>query len=219
MANGRSLAFNSNSFLDRVGSRKTTRLFRKKQTIYSQGEKADAMFYIQAGTVKLSVISNGGKRAVLAMLGPNEFFGEGCLVTGSLRISTAVALQPSALIQIRKATILQIIREDPAFAKLVISHLLTRSLRWEENFVDQIVNSSDKRLARVLLLLTGFGKRTKPEVGLLKVNQGTLAEMIGTTRSRVSFFMNRFRRMGLIDYNGSLQVHRALLAFLKSTAK
>lgn len=214
MANERSLIFNSNKFLRKIGSRKTTRLYGKKQVIYSQGDPAEAMFYIHAGIVKLTIQSKRGKRAVVAILGQGDFFGEACLAARARRVSSATAMEQSTVFRVRKATVLLIIHQDPAFAKLVISHLLGRMGRFEEDLVDHIFNSSEKRLARLLLLLVAFGKSPKSKRPLVKVNQQTLAEMIGTTRSRVSFFMNRFRKLGFLSYNGHLRVHRSLRTFL-----
>jgi CRP/FNR family transcriptional regulator, cyclic AMP receptor protein len=172
------------------------------------------MFYIQNGNVKLTVASKSGKRAVIAILRTGEFFGEGCLARQSLRMSTATAIDSSTVARVKRATIVRIIHEDPAFAKVFISFLLYRIGRFQEEFVDQIFSSSEKRLARILLLLAGSGLQSKTAPAHVKVSQETLAEMVGTTRSRVSYFMNRFRKMGFIDYNGSLRVHRPLLAFL-----
>ena len=214
MANERSLVFNSKRFLRKIGSQKTTRLYRKKQVIYAQGDPAEAMFYIHAGIVKLTIQSKRGKRAVVAILGQGDFFGEGCLAARSRRVSSATAMEHCTVFRVRKATILLIIHEDPAFAKLVVSHLLARIGRFEEDLVDHIFSSSEKRLARLLLLLANGGNGSKSERPFPMVNQETLAEMVGTTRSRVSFFMNRFRKMGLIEYNGNLQVRRSLLTFL-----
>ncbi|MGD0443519.1 MAG: Crp/Fnr family transcriptional regulator [Edaphobacter sp.] len=208
-------AFDSRVLFKRVAdTQTTTRDYRNRQAIFAQGEKADAMYYIQAGNVKLTVESKGGKKAVIAVLRRGDFFGEGCLTRRSLRISTATAIQPSTIARVKRATVVRILHQDSAFAKLFISFLLGRIGRIEEEFVDQIFSSSEKRLARILLLLASFGLQSKSEPAILKVSQETLAEMVGTTRSRVSYFMNRFRKMGLIDYNGSLQVHRELLTFL-----
>lgn len=214
MANERSLTFNSARFLRKIGSQKTTRLYGKKQVIYSQGDPAEAMFYIHAGIVKLSIQSKRGKRAVVAILGQGDFFGEGCLAARSRRVSSATAMEQSTVFRVRKATVLLIIHEDPSFAKLVISHLLGRMGRFEEDLVDHIFNSSEQRLARLLVLLASIGKGRLSASPVAKVNQQTLAEMVGTTRSRVSFFMNRFREKGFIHYNGNLQVHKSLLTFL-----
>lgn len=214
MATKAPLPFSSLDLYKRVKKQATTRGYRNKQAIFEQGDKADAMFYIQAGNVKLTVISKRGKKAVIAVLRQGDFFGEGCLVRQSRRMSTATAIHQSTIASVQQTTIIRIIHQEPAFAKLFISYLLFRIGRIEEEFVDQIFSSSEKRLARVLLLLASFGVQAKPDPAILKVSQQTLAEMVGTTRSRVSYFMNRFRKMGLIDYNGSLQVHPALLTFL-----
>jgi CRP/FNR family cyclic AMP-dependent transcriptional regulator len=210
----RALAFDPVKLLKRIGSERTSREYRNKQPIFSQGDAADAMFYVEAGNVKLTVLSKRGKKAVIAIFRQGDFFGEGCLGASSLRMCTATAVQASTIARVEKAIIVRIIHKDPASARLIIAHLLSRVVRVEEDFVDQLFNSSEKRLARTLLLLAGFGTQSKPFSTNLKVSQGTLAEMVGTTRSRVSFFMNRFREMGLIDYNGTLRVHRALLTFL-----
>lgn len=214
MVSKRALTFNSGKFLKTIGSRRTSREYRNKESIFSQGEVADAMFYIEAGNVKLTVLSKRGKKAVIAIFRQGDFFGEGCLGASSLRMCTATAVQASTIARVEKAIIVRIIHDDPGSARLIIAHLLSRVVRIEEDFVDQLFNSSEKRLARTLLLLAGFGTQSKPYSVNLKVSQGTLAEMVGTTRSRVSFFMNRFREMGLIDYNGTLRVHKALLTFL-----
>ncbi len=214
MPSKRALTFESEMFLKRIGSRRTSWEYRNKQPIFSQGDAADAMFYVEAGNVKLTVLSKRGKKAVIAIFRQGDFFGEGCLGARSLRMSTATAVQLSTIVRVDKAVIVRIIHDDPVFARLLIAHLLSRVVRIEEDFLDQLFNSSEKRLARTLLSLASFGTQSKPDPAILKVSQGTLAEMIGTTRSRVSFFMNRFRKMGLIDYNGSLRVHRTLLTYL-----
>ncbi len=214
MPSKRALVVKSEMFLKRIGSRRTSREYRNKQPIFSQGDAADAMFYVEAGNVKLTVLSKRGKKAVIAIFRQGDFFGEGCLGAPSLRMSTATAVQLSTIVRVEKAIIVRIIHDDPVFARLLIAHLLSRVVRIEEDFLDQLFNSSEKRLARTLLLLAGLGAQSKPHPAGLNVSQGTLAEMVGTTRSRVSFFMNRFRKMGLIEYNGSLRVHEALLTFL-----
>jgi CRP/FNR family transcriptional regulator, cyclic AMP receptor protein len=216
MADKSPLAFTLLDLFNRVDTQTTTRDYRSRQAIFAQGDKADSMFYIQNGNVKLTVVSKSGKRAVIAILRRGDSFGEGCLTGQSLRKSTATAIQFSTIARVKRATIVRFIRQEPKFAKRFISYLLFRMGQIEEEFVDQIFSSSEKRLARVLLLLAGFGLQSKPEPVLLKVSQETLAEMVGTTRSRVSYFMNRFREKGLIDYNGSLRVHRGLLTFLLS---
>ncbi|MGB6690844.1 MAG: Crp/Fnr family transcriptional regulator [Terracidiphilus sp.] len=192
----------------------STQDYGNKQTIFAQGDKADALFYIRGGHVKLTVMSKGGKKAVIAVLHGGDFFGEGCLAKQSLRISTATAIEATTIVRVMRADIARIIRREPVFAKLFISHLLFRIGRVEEEFLDQIFNSSERRLARILLLMADFRLNSEPESALLKVSQRTLAEMVGTTRSRVSYFMNSFRSRGFIDYNGSLHVHPALLKFL-----
>ena len=214
MAYKNALAFTPLDLFNRMGTQTTTRDYRNRQTIFAQGDKADAMFYVQNGNVKLTVASKSGKKAVIAILRHGDFFGEGCLARQSLWTSTAMAIQPSTIARVKRAAIVRIIRREPAFAKLFISYLLFRIGRIEDEFVDQIFSSSEKRLARILLLLAGVGLQSKPKLALVKVNQETLAEMVGTTRSRVSYFMNRFREMGFIDYNGSLRVHKTLLTFL-----
>ena len=214
MPRKRALEFDPEMFLQRIGKRTATREYRNKEAIFTQGDVADAMFYVEAGDVKLTVLSQRGKKAVIAIFRQGDFFGEGCLGTPSLRMSSATAVHDATITRVEKAAIVRIIHDDPVFARLFIAHLISRVVRIEEDFVDQLFNSSEKRLARTLLLLARFGAQSKPHSAVLKVSQGTLAEMIGTTRSRVSFFMNRFRKLGLIDYNGSLQVHRELLTFL-----
>ncbi len=214
MPRKRALSFNSGTFLKKIGSRRTSQNYRNKQPIFSQGDAADAMFYVEAGNVKLTVLSKRGKKAVIAIFRQGDFFGEGCLGAPSLRMSTATAVHLATITRVEKVIIVRILHEDPVFARLLIAHLLSRVVRIEEDFLDQLFNSSEKRLARTLLLLAGLGTQSKSDPAVLKVSQGTLAEMVGTTRSRVSFFMNRFRKMGLIDYNGSLRVHRALLTYL-----
>jgi CRP/FNR family cyclic AMP-dependent transcriptional regulator len=209
MANKRTLNFISRDLLKKIGNQKTSREYHNTETIFKQGAAADAMFYIQDGNVKLSVLSKHGKRAIIAILRRGDFFGERCLVRRSRSMSTATAIHQSTIARVKRSTMLRIMQQEPAFAKLVISHLLSRIFRIEEDFVDQIINTSEKRLARVLLLLARFGKSS----AVLKVNQQTLAEMVGTTRSRVSFFMNRFRKMGFIHYNGGLHVSRGLFTF------
>jgi CRP/FNR family transcriptional regulator, cyclic AMP receptor protein len=185
--------------------------YRKDQIIFRQGDPADAVFYIQSGKVKRTVISEQGKEAVVALLDAGDFFGEGCLAGEALHLSTVSALTKCVIARISKADITRVIHEEPAFAELFIAHLLARNSRVEEDLVDQLFNSSEKRLARVLLLLANFGKEGRPEPVIAKISQETLAEMIGTTRSRVSHFMNKFRELGLIDYNGHIEVHSSLL--------
>ncbi len=203
--------FNPHTFLREVGSGKTSLPSPKKHTIFSQGEPADAVFYIQAGKVKLTVVSQQGKEAVVAILEQGAFFGEACLAGQTLRTATATTAEDSKLVRIDKEVMIQLLHEKPAFAELFTAYLLAHTIRIEEDLVDHLFNSSEKRLARVLLLLAHFGKDDKPEPVIAKISQETLAEMIGTTRSRVSFFMNRFRKLGFIDYNGEMHVHSSLL--------
>jgi len=208
------LTFNSRAFLRRIGTQKTTRDYQDRQVVYSQGDAADAMFHIQNGSVKLVVASPRGKQAVTAILGPGDVFGEGCLGNRSLRISTASAIQSSTIARVSKRVLVRLIQQEPAFAKLFISYLLSRMVRVEEDFVDRLFNFSEKRLARTLLLLTRFGKESGDGTSFPKINQEQLAQMVGTTRSRVSHFMNTFRNLGFVDYNGNgpLTVHRDLLS-------
>jgi CRP/FNR family transcriptional regulator, cyclic AMP receptor protein len=205
------LPFDPKAFLSIVNGGRTISNYRKDQVVYRQGDPADSVFYIQSGKVKKTVVSEQGKEAVIAILGADDFFGEGSLAGEPLRLATVCALTKCVIARISKADITRVIHDEPAFAELFISHLLARNSRVEEDLVDQLFNSSEKRLARTLLLLANFGKESRPEPIIAKVSQETLAEMIGTTRSRVSFFMNKFRKLGLIDYNGSIEIHSSLL--------
>ena len=205
------LPFDPKVFLSKVNGGRAISDYRKDQIVYRQGESADSVFYIRSGKVKVTVVSEQGKEAVVALLGADDFFGEGCLAGQPLRLSTASAMAQCVIVRIAKADITRVIHEEPAFAELFISHLLARNSRVEEDLVDQLFNSSEKRLARILLLLANFGKKGRPEPVIAKISQETLAEIIGTTRSRVSFFMNKFRELGLIDYNGHIEVHSSLL--------
>ena len=205
------LPFDPKAFLAKVNGGKSTSDYRKNQIIYRQGDAADSVFYVQTGKAKVTVLSEQGKEAVVAVVGAGDFFGEGCLGGQVLRLATVATLVESSITRITKAEIVGVIHKEPAFAELFISHLLARNSRVEEDLVDQLFNSSEKRLARTLLLLANFGKEGEPEPVLAKISQETLAEMIGTTRPRVSFFMNKFRRLGLIKYNGRIEVHRSLL--------
>jgi len=205
------LPFDPQEFLSRVNGGRAISDYRKGQVVYTQGEPADSVFYIQSGKVRKTVVSEQGKEAVVALLAAGDFFGEGCLAGQPLRLATVSAMTVCVIVRIAKADIIRVIHKEPAFAELFIAHLLARNSRVEEDLVDQLFNSSEKRLARVLLLLANFGKEGRPEPILAKISQETLAEMIGTTRSRVSFFMNKFRKLGLIDYNGSIEVHSSLL--------
>jgi CRP/FNR family transcriptional regulator, cyclic AMP receptor protein len=205
-------SFDPKKFLARVGEGKAIAKYRKDQIVFSQGEVADAVFYIQKGKLKLSVISEQGKEAVIAILGPGHFFGEGCLNGHGLRVATTTAMEDCLITRIAKAAMIATLHNETGFSELFMAYLLARNGRIEEDLVDQLFNSSERRLARLLLLLANFGKETKPEPIVGKISQETLAEMIGTTRARVSFFMNKFRKLGYIDYNGHLKVHNSLLS-------
>jgi len=204
--------FDPHTFLSGVSVGKSVREYRSKQRVFSQGDPADAVFYIQKGKVRVTVLSARGKEAVIAVLGEGQFLGEGCLTGQPLRMSTATALQASTVVRVEKQAMVGRLHRDAEFAEVFTAYLLSRNVRIEEDLVDQLFNSSEKRLARALLLLANFGKESRPEVVIPKVSQETLAAMIGTTRSRVSYFMNRFRKMGFIHYNGGLLVHSALLS-------
>ena len=203
--------FDPKVFLSKVNGGQTVSKYRKNQIVYRQGEPADSVFYIQTGKAKKIIVSEQGKEAVVAVLGAGDFFGEGCLAGQALRLGSVAALTECAIKRISKAEIISVIHTEPAFAELFIAHLLARNSRVEADLVDQLFNSSEKRLARTLLLLANFGKEGEPEPVLAKISQETLADMIGTTRSRVSAFMNKFRKLGLIDYNGHIEVRRSLL--------
>jgi CRP-like cAMP-binding protein len=203
--------FSSKSFLASPGPGKTVLKCPKKYTIFSQGDKANAVFYVQAGKVKLTVLSDQGKEAVVAVLDTGDFFGEQCLTGQLVRTATATALEDATILRIAQDTMVRTLREEPSFSELFLKYVLSHSLRIEEDLVDQLFNSSEKRLARVLLLLANFGKKGKPQTTLAHVSQEMLAEMIGTTRPRVNFFMNKFRKLGFVDYNGTLRVHSSLL--------
>jgi CRP-like cAMP-binding protein len=194
-----------------MGEGRSIDRYREQKIVFSQGDPADAIFYIQNGKVKVTVLSEQGKEAVVAIHGADEFFGEGCLAGQMHRIATAVTMMESVIVRLERAAVVRVIHEEPAFSELFIAYLLSRTIRVEADLVDQLFNSSEKRLARVLLLLANFGKEGKPEPIIAKISQETLAEMIGTTRSRVNFFMNKFRKMGFIDYNGHIEVHSSLL--------
>jgi len=208
------LTFDPKAFLGKVEKGKTTSEYRNKQVVFSQGDVADAVFFIQTGQVTLTVISARGKEAVIGVLERGSFFGEGCLAGQPIRMATATATDTSRITRVARNVMLRMIHREPEFAEVFITYLLSRNARIEEDLVDQLFNSSEKRLARILLLLAHFGKEPRPEKVLPKVSQETLAAMVGTTRARVSFFMNRFRKLGFIHYNGGLQVHSALLTVL-----
>ena len=204
--------FDPNTFLATIGEGRKIMPFEKKQTIFAQGDAADALFYIQSGKVKLTVVSNNGKEATIGILSERDFFGEGSLAGQPLRMAAAAAMTDCELLRIEKKAMMQALHREHALSDMFVAYLLTRNIRYEEDLVDQLFNSSEKRLARVLLLLAHFGKEGVPEVVIPKMSQESLAEMIGTTRSRVSFFMNRFRKLGFVDYDESgLQVHSSLL--------
>jgi len=205
------VAFDPKDFLSRIGAGRTNTNYRANATVFVQGDAANAIYYLQKGKAKITVTSKGGKEAVLAILGPGDFFGEGCLNGQPRRMSTVRAMTETSIMRIDKAAMVRVLREQPDFADLFITHLLHRNSRVEEDLVDQLFNSSERRLARTLLLLANFGKVGKQEPVIAKISQETLAEMIGTTRSRVSFFMNKFRKMGFIEYNGELHIHSSLL--------
>ena len=204
--------FAPTAFLTKAGGGKTISKYQIDQPVFSQGDPADSVFYIQSGKVKVTVVSEQGKEAVVAILGPNEFCGEGCLAGQLRRMGTATAMTESKIMRLAKRAIIRVLHEEPAFSEMFVSYLLARTIRVEEDLVDQLFNSSEKRLARALLLLANFGKEGRPEPIIAKISQQTLAEMIGTTRPRVSQFMNKFRKLGFIDYNGHLEVHSSLLS-------
>lgn len=209
---GKGRQFDPAVFLETAAQGRTIATYRKKGTIFSQGDAADAVFYIKKGKVKVTVISKQGKEAVVALLGADEFLGEGCLIGQPKRLATATAMTDCVTMRVEKTEIVQVLQNESTFSQMFISHILARSARVEEDLVDQLFNSTEKRLARMLLLLANFGKEGRPEPVIAKISQETLAEMIGTTRSRVSHFMNKFREAGFIDYNGHLEVHSSLLS-------
>jgi CRP/FNR family cyclic AMP-dependent transcriptional regulator len=202
--------FSIHAFLSKVGAGKATVPYSTKEVLFSQGDAADAIFYVHKGIIKLTVISSRGKEAVIAILGAGGFFGEGCLGGQVKRMSTATAMSPASVTRIEKAAVSRVLHDEPAFMELFLNHLLTRCSRIEEDLVDHLFNSSEKRLARVLLLLANFGKHGKPEPVIARISQQTLADIVGTTRSRVSFFMNKFRKLGFVSYNGHLEVHSSM---------
>jgi CRP/FNR family transcriptional regulator, cyclic AMP receptor protein len=203
--------FDAKALLAKVGDGRSIDKYRKNEIVFTQGDPADAVFYVQKGKVKITVVSQQGKEAVVAILGADDFFGEGCLAGQPRRMATVKAMVESAIMRLEKAAIVSLIHEEPAFSEMFIAHLLARTIRVEEDLVDQLFNSSEKRLARLLLLLANFGKEGRPEPVIPKISQETLAEMVGTTRARVSFFMNKFRKLGFIEYNGGIEVHSSLL--------
>ncbi|MGB7125596.1 MAG: Crp/Fnr family transcriptional regulator [Methylovirgula sp.] len=204
--------FEPANFLETVAKGRIIAPHGKGDTIFAQGDEADAVFYIRKGKIKVTVISKQGKEAVVAMLGADEFVGEGCLIGQPKRLATASAMTDCVTMRVEKTEILRVLQDEPAFSQMFVSHILARNARVEEDLVDQLFNSTEKRLARLLLLLANFGKEGRPEPLVAKISQETLAEMVGTTRSRVSHFMNKFRKAGFIDYNGHLEVHSSLLS-------
>lgn len=211
MRSQRSEKFDSEAFLIEASPGHSISKYDEDDTIFAQGDPSDDIFYIQEGRVKITVISRRGKEAIVGILLVGHFFGEAVLAGQQMRISTATAIEKCAIVRLSKTEMLRTLHDQPAFSGFFIAHLLSRNLRIEEDLVDQLFNSSEKRLARVLLLLANFGKEGKPETVIPHISQETLAEMVGTTRSRVSFFMNKFRKLGFIEYNGKLQVHSSLL--------
>jgi CRP/FNR family transcriptional regulator, cyclic AMP receptor protein len=205
-------AFDPKRFLEKVGSGKTILTFRKNQNVFAQGDVADAVFYLQQGKVKLTVLSEQGKEAVVGIIEAGQFFGEGCLNGHRLRISTTTAMEKSIITSITKEAMIAALHDEPRFSELFMAYLLTRNSRIEGDLIDQLFNSSERRLARLLLLLANFGKEGSPQPISPNISQETLAEMIGTTRSRVSFFMNKFRKLGFINYNGKIEVNNSLLS-------
>ena len=204
-------SFDAKAFLAKVDRGKTIRKYKAKDVLFSQGDVADAVFYIQEGRVKLTVVSARGKEAVVAILEQEGFVGEGCLAGQPLRLAGATALDPSTVVRIDKASMIRLLHDEPTFTEAFMAYLLSRNARIEADLVDQLFNSSEKRLARVLLLLAHFGKDSQPQPVIANISQETLAEMVGTTRSRISFFMNKFRKLGFIEYNGGMHIHSSLL--------
>ena len=203
--------FDSKIFLTKVSRATSIVEYRAKDRIFVQGDPADALLYIKGGKVKVSVVSKQGKEAVVAILKDGDFFGEGCLAGQQVRMATAVAIAECSITKVNKPVVVRLLHEEPSFANLFMAHLLSRNIKIEEDLVDQLFNSSEKRLARVLLILANFGKEGAPQTAVPKISQETLAGMVGTTRSRVNVFMNRFRKLGFIEYNGGLKIHSSLL--------
>jgi CRP/FNR family transcriptional regulator, cyclic AMP receptor protein len=204
--------FDSHTFLSTIDGGRTIAAFRKKRTIFNQGDSSDAVFYILNGRVRLTVLSKTGKEATIGILKEGDFFGEGCLAGQALRMGSAIAMTDCTVMRIEKKAMMAVIHREHEFSDMFVAHLLVRNIRYEEDLVDQLFNSSEKRLARILLLLAHFGKEGKPEVAIPKISQEALAEMVGTTRPRVNFFMNKFRKLGFVRYNGELEVHSSLLS-------
>ena len=205
-------AFDAESFFTSAGAARHVATYPKGKVVFSQGQPSDTVLYIQKGSIKISVLSRTGKEAVVAMLGPGDFFGEGALTGQSVRIGTATATMPTSVLSIEKGVMVRLLRDEPTFSERFISYMLARNIRIEADLVDHLFNSSEKRLARTLLLLARYGDQEGPEQRIPKISQETLAEMVGTTRSRVNFFMNKFRDLGFIEYNGDLKVNTSLLS-------
>ena len=211
MAIKRSTDFDTASILAQPGNGRSIDKYRKNQVVFSQGDPADAVFYVQKGKLKVTVVSDRGKEAVAAILGPDEFFGEACMAGQAQRLVTVSAMTDAVVVRIEKPEMVRLVQEQSGFSQMFMTHILNRTIRVEADLIDQLFNSSERRLARLLLLLANYGSEGKPEPIIAKISQETLAEMIGTTRSRVSFFMNRFRKLGFISYNGHIEVHKSLL--------
>jgi CRP-like cAMP-binding protein len=209
--------FDPASYMETVANGRYITAYKRKSVLFEQGDEADSVIYIRSGKVKVTVLSAAGNEAVVAILGADEFLGEGCLIGQPLRLATASAMTDCKVMRVGKAEIQRVLKVEPAFSQMFVTHILARNERIQEDLVDQLFNSTEKRLARILLLLANFGKTGKPEPILAKISQETLAEMIGTTRSRVSHFMNKFRKLGFIDYNGHIDVHSSLLSVVLSS--
>ena len=209
--NGENSSFDPQFFLDTAGVARKVTEFRRGESVYSQGEAADSVMYVQKGGVKFTVVNGSGKEAVVAMFGPSDFFGEGCMAGQSVRMGTATAITPTTILVIDKNELLRVLHEEHELSDRFISYMPAHNIRVEEDLIDQLFNSSEKRLARTLLLLARYGTQEQPDRILAKVSQETLAKMIGTTRSRVNFFMNKFRRLGFIEYNGKIKINKSLL--------
>jgi CRP/FNR family transcriptional regulator, cyclic AMP receptor protein len=208
---GKINSFNAQAFLDNAGVARKVTEYRRNESIYSQGDAAETVMYVQKGGVKLSVVNGSGKEAVVAMFGPTDFFGEGCMAGQTLRMGTTTAVTPTTLLVIQKGELLRVLHAEHELSDHFIGYMLAHNIRIEEDLIDQLFNSSEKRLARTLLLLARYGKQEQPDRVLPKVSQETLASMVGTTRSRVNFFMNKFRKLGFIEYNGKIKVNKSLL--------
>jgi len=207
-------AFDAKAFLTKIGTGRSVSVYRKKQVVFVQGDPADAVFYVERGQIKLTVVSEQGKSAIVAMLGRGDFFGEGCLAGQSVRMATAAAVTEVSVVRVDRHAMIRLLHERASFSERFMSHLLARNVRIEEDLVDQLFNSSEKRLARVLLLLARFGKEGATEPMIPKISQEVLAEIVGTTRPRINEFMNKFRKLGFIEYNGGLHIHSSLLNVL-----